>query len=121
MLNPMETESMIIKLKENYVPKSITVPRKIPYARSDKEIKEIRKIDLDGIIEPVGDRPTEFCRPTICPIKPDGTLRFGTDFTYLNKQVLRTVHPTLSSWDAVHSINPKAKYFSTFDCKKGYW
>ena len=43
------------------------------------------------------------------------------DFTHLNKQVLRTVHPTLSAWDAIHSINPKAQYFSTFDCKKGYW
>ena len=112
---------MIIKVKQNYVPKAITVPRKFPYARRDEEIKEIRRMESEGIIEPVRDRPTEFCSPTICPIKPDGTLRFATDFTYLNKQVLRTVHPTLSAWDAIHSINPKAKYFSTFDCKKGYW
>ena len=97
------------------------VPRKVPYARRDQEIKEIRKLEADGIIEPVGDRPTEFCSPTICPVKPDGTVRFATDFTYLNKQVLRTVHPTLSSWDVIHSIDPKAKFFSTFDCKKGYW
>ena len=32
-----------------------------------------------------------------------------------------TVHPTLEAWDAIHSINHKAQYFSTFDCKKGYW
>ena len=31
------------------------------------------------------------------------------------------MHPTLSAWDAIHTINPKAQYFSTFDCKKGYW
>ena len=120
-LPPMDTEPMVIKLKENYVPKAMTVPRKVPYARRDDEIKEIRKLEADGIIEPIGDRPTEFCSPTICPVKPDGTLRFATDFTYLNKQVLRTVHPTLSAWDAIHNINPKAKYFSPFDCKKGYW
>ena len=119
-LPPMETEPMVITLKENYVPKAMMVPRKVPYARRDQEIKEIRKLEADGIIEPVGDRPTEFCSPTICPVKPDGTLRFATDFTYLNKQVLRTVHPTLSSWDVIHSIDPKAKFFSTFDCKKGY-
>ena len=112
---------MIIELKENYVPKEIMVPRNVPYARRDDEIKEIRKMESDGIIEPVGDRATEFCSPTICPIKSDGTLRFATDFTYLNKQVLRTVHPTLSSWDAILSINTKANFFSTFDCKKGYW
>ena len=112
---------MVITLKPNYVPKAITVPRNVPYARRDQEIKEIRKLEQEGIIEPVGDRPTEFCSPTICPIKPDGTLRFATDFTYLNKQVLRTVHPSLGTWDAVHSYTKGAKYFSTFDCKKGYW
>ena len=37
-LNPMETEPMVIKLKENYVPKAIMVPRKVPYARRDEEI-----------------------------------------------------------------------------------
>ena len=120
-LPPMDTEPMVIKLKENYVAKAITVPRKVPYARRDDEIKEIRRLESEGIIESVGDRPTEFCSPTICPVKADGTLRFATDFTYLNWQVLRTVHPTLSAWDAIHTINPKAQYFSTFDCKKGYW
>ena len=108
-LPTMDTEPMVIKLKENYVAKALTVPRKVPYARREEEIKEIRKLEADGIIEPVGDRPTEFCSPTICPIKPDGTLRFATDFTYLNTQVLRTVYPTLSAWDAIHAINPKAQ------------
>ena len=120
-LPTMNTEPMVIKLKENYEAKALTIPRKVPYARREEEIKEIRKMEADGIIEAIGDRPTEFCSPTICPIKPDGSLRFATDFTHLNKQVLRTVHPTLSTWDVIHSINPKAKYFSTFDCKKGYW
>ena len=81
----MDTEPMVIRLKENYVPKTLTVPRKVPYARREEEIKEIRKLEADGVIEPIGDRPTEFCSPTICPIKPDGTLRFATDFTHLNK------------------------------------
>ena len=27
----------------------------------------------------------------------------------------------MSPWDAIHQINTGAKYFSTFDCKKGYW
>lgn len=48
-------------------------------------------------------------------------MRFANDFPYLNKQFLRTFHQTMSAWDAIHNINPKAKYFSTFDCKKGYW
>ena len=64
-LPPMDTEPMVIKLKENYVPKSIYVPRKVPYARREDEINEIRKLESDGIIEPVRDRPTEICSPTI--------------------------------------------------------
>ena len=40
-LEPMNTEPMEIKLRENYVPKALTVPRKVPYARRDDEIKEI--------------------------------------------------------------------------------
>ena len=102
-LPTMDTESMVIKLKENYIPKSLTVPRKVSYARREEEVKEIRKLETDVIIERIGDRPTEFCIPTICPIKPDGTLRFATYFTYMNKQVLRAVRLTMSAWDAIHS------------------
>ena len=120
-LPTMNNELMIITLTENYVPKAIPVPRKVPYTRRDQEIKEIRKLEEDRIIEPIGDCQTEFCSPTTCPIKPDGTLRFATDFTHLNKKVLRTVHQTLSSWAVIYLIDPKAKYFSTFDCRKGYW
>ena len=36
-LHPMDTEPMVIKLRENYVAKAITVPRKVPYARRDEE------------------------------------------------------------------------------------
>ena len=71
----MDTEPMVIKLKENYIPKAITVPRKVPYARREDEIKEMRKLEQDGIIEQVGDRPTEFCSPKASPLKPDGSIR----------------------------------------------
>ena len=64
-LPPMDTDSMVIKLKDNYAPKSITVPRKVFCARRDDEIKEFRQLELDGIIEPIGDLPTEFSSPTI--------------------------------------------------------
>ena len=44
---PEKTENrntlQIIKLKENYVPKSITAAGKVPFARREDEIKKIRK------------------------------------------------------------------------------
>ena len=49
-LPPMDTEPMVIKLRENYVAKAITVPRKVPYARRDEEIRDIRKLESYGII-----------------------------------------------------------------------
>ena len=43
-LPTMNTDPMITKLKKNYVSKTITVPIKVPYARRDREIKEIKKL-----------------------------------------------------------------------------
>ncbi len=51
MLPPMDTEPMVIKLKDNYVARAITVPRKVPYARREDYIKEIRRLESEGIIE----------------------------------------------------------------------
>lgn len=56
----MDTVPMVIKLKANYIPKVLTVPRKVPNARRDNETKETRKLEVDAIIDPVDDRPTEF-------------------------------------------------------------
>ena len=61
----MNTDTMILKLKDNSVAKAITVPRKIPYARRDQEIEEIMKFEADRIVEPIGDPPTAFYSPTI--------------------------------------------------------
>ena len=49
-LPTMDTKPMVIKLKENYVAKALTVPRKVPYARREEEIKQIRKLEADGIL-----------------------------------------------------------------------
>ena len=109
---------MVIKLKENYMTNSITGPRKLLYSRRDVEIKETRKLVSGRMIERVVGRPIEFCSPTICLIRPDGTIRFSTYFAYFHKQVIRTVHPVLSTCDAIHSIDAESNFFSTFDCKK---
>ena len=78
-------------------------------------------MEADGTIEPIKDRSTEFCTPTIFLLKPDDTSHFAVDFNNLNKKVLRTVYLTLSSRDVIHLIDPIVKYFSIFDCPKCYW
>lgn len=58
VLSPMETEPMVIKWKENYIPKSMKEARNVPYARRNEEIKVIQKIESHWIIESIGDLPT---------------------------------------------------------------
>ena len=43
VLNPMDTEPVVVKLKGNYVPKSITVPKKVSYARRNEYIRILAK------------------------------------------------------------------------------
>lgn len=81
----MDTEPMVTNIQENYIPKALKVPRKTPYARREDEIKEIKRLENDWIIEAVGDGPTELCSPTICPVKPDGSIRLATVFIRFNK------------------------------------
>ena len=52
-LQPMDTETMAIKLKEHYELKAWTVPSKVPYVKRDEELKQIRKLVVDGIIAAV--------------------------------------------------------------------
>lgn len=120
-LPQIKSEHMMIRSEENYLHKAIPVPREVPYARWEQEIAEIRKLENYRIVETVEVRPTEFCSHTTCPGKSDETLWLIANFTHPNKQVLRTVHPSMSSLDVIHSIKPHSNYFATFECKKGYW
>ena len=54
-LPTMNTEPMEIKPKQNYVPKAVTVARRVAFPRREEELKEIRKLESEGIIEPIQD------------------------------------------------------------------
>ena len=98
----MHNNSMIMKLNQYKFPKVIAFPRKARHARRDYKITEVMKLKVGGIVAPFGYRPTEFCSLRVFPTKTDGTLKFATGFTCLNKQALGILHPTLSSWDVIY-------------------
>ena len=52
-LEPINTEPMMFKMNEDYAPKALTVPRKIPYVRHVDEIKKFRKLEAGWIWEKV--------------------------------------------------------------------
>ena len=53
--------------------------------------------------------------------KLKGGVRLCGDFTKMNKFVKRPMHSVKTPKEAVGAINPRAKFFSTFDASQGYW
>ena len=54
--------------------------------------------------------------------KQDGrSLRLVTDYTQLNKHVMRPVHPFPSAMDVIKAIDPSSRVFAKFDAVKGYF
>ena len=101
---PMCAENMKIYLKENATPYRVSAPRPIPLRFQEPANLEIDKYIKSGIITPC-DEPTEWCSPAFFVPKGDGKrVRLVTDYTKLNKFVIRPVHPFPSVSDIVQSI-----------------
>jgi len=120
-LKVMTGEPMTIKLKENYTPFAVHGARPIPYAWRDETHKMLLDMEAKGIISPVGDRHVDWCSPMVVVQKPNGKLRLCVDFTKLNDQCVRPLHPICTPTQAVETLPPKAKYFSVMDAVNGYW
>ena len=72
---------------------SVSAPRPIPLRFQEAANSEIAKYIASGIIAPC-DSPTEWCSPAFFVPKGDGKrVRLVTDYTKLNKFVVRPVHP----------------------------
>lgn len=119
-LRPMDGPPMKIYLKEGATPFAIHTPRQIPFAFRDQVKKELDSMVEQGIIQPVGDDPSEWCHPLVVVAKNNG-VRITVDLSKLNKQVSRPAHPAPTPFAAVRSVDPKARYFSTADALCGYW
>ena len=120
-LKPMEGPPVRIHLQKNAKPHSVSVARNIPVAWKDTVKKEIDDMVLRGIIEPVGDVPSDWCSPLVIVPKQNGQPRVCVDYTMLNKQVHRPLYPLRTPKDAVSSIPAEARIFTTLDAANGYW
>ena len=68
------------------------------------------------------DSPTEWCSPAFFVPKGDGKrVRLVTDYTKLNKFVVRPVHPFPSVADIIQSIPASAACFAKLDATHGYF
>ena len=112
---------MRIYLKENATPYRVSAPRPIPLRFQEPANLEIDKYIKSGIITPC-DEPNEWCSPAFFVPKGDGKrVRLVTDYTKLNKFVIRPVHPFPSVSDIVQSIPANSRCFAKLDATHGYF
>ena len=117
----MCAEEMKIFLKENAVPYRVSAPRPIPLRFQEPANSEIARHIKSGIIIPC-DKPTDWCSPAFFVPKGDGKrVRLVTDYTRLNKFVVRPVHPFPSASDIVQSIPASSTCFAKLDATHGYF
>ena len=117
----MFADSMKIFLKENAVPYRVSAPRPIPLRFQEPANSEIENYVKSGIIIPC-DETTDWCSPAFFVLKGDGKrVRLVTDYTRLNKFVVRLVHPFPSVSDIVQSIPASSTCFAKLDATHGYF
>jgi transposase InsO family protein len=120
-LKAMKGDPMKIQLLPDVQPTAVSTARPIPFAVRPMVEEELKLMESQGIIVPVGEIATPWCSPQVPVRKADGSMRVCIDYGKLNKFVQRPVHPMRVSKDAIDSIKPDDKYFTTMDAMKGYW
>ena len=79
--------------------------------------KQIEELLDAGIIQPSA---SEWAAPVLFVKKPDGSLRFCTDYRALNKVTVRDRYPLPRHEDLFHRLR-SARFFSSLDLRSAYW
>ena len=109
-----------ITLKSDARPFAIHVPRPIPFPRRKLADEAIQEMLRDGVITKV-EEPTQWVAPMVVVPKPNqNKVRICTDYTELNKHILREIHP-MSTVDSSLAMLGKGVVFSKIDANCGFW
>ena len=120
---PMKGPPMIIELRDDIPikPRKVTTTKQTPAHLQDAASKAVEDFLKDGIIERVPlDEVSDWISPAFFVPKPKGGVRMVTDFTALNKQIKRPVHPFPCAMDIARSIPSTARFFCKLDAIQGY-
>ena len=112
-------EPMKINIKPDAIPFKLTTPRQIPLPWYEACKKEIKDMVSRGILEEVGDEPSDWSHPMVPTPKSTG-VRITTDLSKLNQWVDRPVHPTSTPEAAIGQIKNGSKYFAVLDALQGF-
>jgi hypothetical protein len=106
-----------IEVDPDVTPK-VHPPRKMPIATKEKLKAELDSLVKQGIIKQVS-QPTPWVSSLVVIDRPE-KLRICTDLRTLNEAVKREHYPLPTIEDILPKLG-KAKVFSVFDAKNGYW
>lgn len=107
-----------IKLNKNTEPVAMHTPRREPLLLLEAVRKELNEMIQRGIITEV-NKVTEWCSPMVVVRKQKG-IRICTDFTELNKYVIRERYLLATVEETIASLR-NANHFLKLDCTKGFW
>lgn len=118
-LGKLDTEYSIT-LKDDARPYAIHVPRPIPFPRREMADEALHQMIQDGVIVKE-DGPTPWVAPMVVVPKPgQSKVRICTDYTELNKYILREIHP-MSTVDSSLALLGRGVIFSKIDANSGFW
>ncbi len=92
---------------------------RVPFSLRDKVKVKLQEMESKGVIERV-DKPTDWVSRMVASQKKDGDVRICIDPQVLNQALKREVH-TLPVLDDILPDLAKAKVFSKYDLRNGYW
>ena len=108
-----------ITLKPDVVPFSVSVPRRVPIPLLPKVKLELESMVKADIIEEINE-PTPFCAPCVTVPKSNGRVRLTTDYTELNKYILREKFE-LPGVEYTLAQLGNSKVFSRLDFNQGFY
>ena len=112
---------MHITLKKDYFPFKTLSARRVALRYEDKAAKTINELIEKKVITRVKET-TEWCSPAFFVPKGDKIrVRLVTDYTELNKHVMRPVHLFSHTREILQAVPNHAKHFAALDAVHGYF
>ena len=108
-----------IKLRPDFKPFAISVPRRVAVPLLGKVRQELERMERLGVITKV-EAPTEWCAGMVVVQKPNGSVRICVDLTKLNQSVCRERHP-LPAVEQTLAQLAGAQVFTKLDANSGFW
>jgi hypothetical protein len=116
--NAYKYETVHLELQPGAVPRQFP-PCRVPLALEGQVRTSLQKMEQDVIIEKV-TYPTPWCHSLMVTPKQDGSFCVCIDPRYLNKFLVRPIHP-FPDVDQIFACVKGKKFFAKIDLTSGFW